>query len=322
MLRYEIKLSDDSIRREKMVWREKYLSPNLSCITGVTDPSYHLEKFNKLASTNSIINIDSALNLECRNVKRQGYIIVKEKEYDTFSDSTIDYSSEKTGKTIDYQYMVNNEKYFYWGKFENEDKSGYTINNLLNYDSESGKVVETIKVESSKTASPLKIDTVYWIEDGEVEIDGSVYVYDKNEGEGNTPENTGILKFKDSGDALEPSAITRCKTIEFYPYGSAAEYEEVTKFRLYKNDNQEESFSRITFARYYYYVKYKNHYCQVKQKFGDDDYQFVCEIPLYILSGKTEEWTDNIQTKEYPLYFHTIFRDLLVCKNNICFLVI
>ena len=252
MLRYEIKLSDDSIRREKMVWREKYLSPNLSCITGVTDPSYHLEKFNKLASTNSIINIDSALNLECRNVKRQGYIIVKEKEYDTFSDSTIDYSSEKTGKTIDYQYMVNNEKYFYWGKFENEDKSGYTINNLLNYDSESGKVVETIKVESSKTASPLKIDTVYWIEDGEVEIDGSVYVYDKNEGEGNTPENTGILKFKDSGDALEPSAITRCKTIEFYPYGSAAEYEEVTKFRLYKNDNQEESFSRITFARYYY----------------------------------------------------------------------
>ena len=106
-----------------------------------------------------------------------------------------------------------------------------------------------------------------------------MYVYDKNEGEGNTPENTGILKFKDSGDALEPSAITRCKTIEFYPYDSAAEYEEVTKFRLYKNDNQEESFSRITFARYYYYVKYKNHYCQVKQKFGDDDYQFVCEVP-------------------------------------------
>lgn len=303
MLRYEVKLSDDSIRREKLVWREKYLSPSLSCITGVTDPSYHLEKFNKLASTNSIINIDSALDLECRNVKRQGYIIVKEKEYDTFSDSTIDYSIEKTGKTIDYQYMVNNEKYFYWGKFENEDKSGYTINNLLNYDSESGKVVETIKVESGKTANPLKIDTVYWIEDGEVEIDGGVYVYDRNEGEGRIPENTGILKFKDSGDALEPSAITRCKTIEFYPYDSAAEYEEVTKFSLCKKDKQEESFSRITFARYYYYVKYKNNYCQVKQKFGDDDYQFVCEIPLYVLSGKTEEWTDNMQTKEYPLYF-------------------
>lgn len=303
MLKYEIKLSDNSIKRDELVWKEKYLSPDLSYITGVTQPSYHLEKFERLASTNSINNTDSTLNVECKNVKRQGYIIVKEKEYDVFTSSTIDYSIVESGETIDYQYIVNKNKFFYWGKFPNEDKSGYTINNLLNYDEASSAIVETIKVESGKTANPIKIDTVYWIEDGEVEIDGGVYVYDVNEG------NNGILKYKETGDALDPSVITRCKDIEFHPYSSSTMYEEVTKIKLTKNDRQEESFNRITFARYFYYVKYKDHYCNVKQKCSDDSYQFVCEIPLYIISAKTEDRIDNLATKEYPLYFADEFID-------------
>jgi|GEM_PF-2561659 len=299
MLKYEIKLSDNSIKRDKLDWKEKYLSPDLSYVTGVTEPSYHLEKFERLASTNSINNTDSTLNVECKNVKRQGYIIVKEKEYDVFTSSTIDYSIVNSGETINYQYIVNKDKFFYW----DENKSGYTINNLLNYDKASSAIVETIKVEptSGKAENPIKIDTVYWIEDGEVEIDGNVYVYDVNEGD------NGILKYKETGDALPPSAITRCKDIEF---SSSTMYKEVTKFKLTKNNRQEERFNRITFARYFYYVKYKDHYCNVKQKYsGDSYYEFVCEIPLYVTSAKTEDRIDNLATKDYPLYFADEFSD-------------
>ena len=301
MLKYEIKLSDNSVKRDKLVWKEKYLSPDLSYVTGVTEPSYHLEKFERLASTNSINNTDSTLNVECKNVKRQGYIIVKEKEYDVFTSSAIDYSIINSGETIDYQYIVNKDKFFYW----DENKSGYTINNLLNYDKASSAIVETIKVEptSGKAENPIKIDTVYWIEDGEVEIDGNVYVYDVNEG------NKGILKYKETGDALDPSVITKCKDIEFHPYSSSTMYEEVTKIKLTKNDRQEEGFNRITFARYFYYVRYKDHYCNVKQKYSGDSYQFVCEIPLYVISAKTEDRIDNLATKEYPLYFADEFSD-------------
>ena len=296
MLRYEIKLNDNDIKRDKLVWEEKYLSPDLSYVTGVTSPSYHLEKFDTVASSNSIINTDSALNVECKNVKRQGYIIVRQKKYDVFSSSTIDYSIVNSGETIEYQYIVNKDKFFYWGKFPNEDKYGYIIDNLLNYDEASSAIVETVKVESVKTENQIAIDTVYWIEDGEVEIDGSVYVYDVNEGD------KGILKYKETGGALDPSDITRCEDIEFRP-SSSTMYEEVTKIKLTKNNRQEESFNRITFARYFYYVKYKDHYCSVKKTYSGDSYQFVCEIPLYVISAKTENRIDNLATKEYPLYF-------------------
>ena len=50
MLRYEIKLGKDDLIRDALEWREKYLSKDLSYITGVTSPDYHLEKFTALAS--------------------------------------------------------------------------------------------------------------------------------------------------------------------------------------------------------------------------------------------------------------------------------
>jgi len=302
MLRYEIKLGSDDIRREVMEWKEKYLSPDLSYITGVTDSDYHIEKFSRLPATNSIINSDISLELECNNVIRQGYIIVKGKEYDTFSDKFYDYSVEKSGETIDYRYVMNKDKYFYWCKFIDEDKSGYTFNNLLNYDEEKGEVVEKLKFEASKNDEVLKIDTVYWIEDDSVEIDGDKYFYDKNEGD------NGILKYGEYGAALEPSAVTRCDDIEFYPYSSSTMYKEVTKFRLSKkNQYEKEEFDNITFASYFYYVKYKNHYCQVKQKYDGDSFSFVCEIPLYVLSATTV--LANLETVEFPLYFLMDYSD-------------
>ena len=293
MLRYEIKLGKDDLIRDALEWREKYLSKDLSYITGVTSPDYHLEKFTALASTNRLINIDSALDLECENALREGYIIIKDKVYDVLSSSTVDYSSVDSGEKIKYSYVENNDKYFYW----NENVSGYSFDNLLNYNEESG-IVETLIVSGVSSADcSISADTAYWIEDGMVEIDGHKYFYDRDEGE------NGTLRYGENGDVLEPSAITRCSGITCHPYSSSTMYEEVTKFKLTKRGVQEEDFSRLTFARYFYYVKYKEHYCPIKQKFSGDTFEFVCEIPYYVLSGAIENRLENLETKEYKLYY-------------------
>ena len=297
MLEYEIKLGKDDFKKEKLVWTEKYLSPDLSFVTGVTQPKYHIEKHNMIVAENSIINSDSVVYVETENVQRQGFIIVKGKEYEVNSGKMVDYSIEKTGKTIDYQYLFINGKYYYWGAIPNTEDSGYTITNLLNYsgDSETYEIVENINVVSAKTANPIKIDTVYWIEDGAVTIDGHKYIYDKNEGE------SGALKYGEDGEALRASAITKCDVIEMYPYISVNDYEEVTKFKLTKRGEMSKDFSKISFIKYFYYVKYKEHYCSIKKKIDGDSYSFVCEIPKYVLSGGVEEY--NLEPKEYELYF-------------------
>jgi len=238
MLKLKVKLNTKNITREELVWREKYLSPNLSYITGVTSPSYNLGKYDKLASTNSITNTDSSLNVESENVLRQGYVIVKSKVYDAHRGRYTDYSVADSGTTTTYHYVVNKDKYFYW------NNGKYTFDNLLHVSSNT--ITEDYTYECDENTKELKIDTLYWIEDEKVNIDGNTYIYDRHEGK------DGGLKYLDDGDILDSSAITRCDGIEFHPYPSPKDYEEVTKFRLTKQDMQEETYSRLSFARYYY----------------------------------------------------------------------
>lgn len=305
MLRYEVKLSDDNFKKERLVWREKYLAPDLSVVTGVTSPSYHLEKFDMLAATNSIINSDATLFVETENVLRQGFVVLKDKKYNVIEDSTISYSSNKSGETISYKYLNINGKYFYWGYIPGTINvntqapfSGYSIDNLLNFNC--GKVVENIDIVCDSTANTVSVDTVYWIENGIVTIDGNEYIYDRNEGE------NGILKYRENGKALSESDITDCSSIEFYPYESSNDYEEVTKFKLTKNEEVAKDVEGITCCKHFFYVNYKGYNCEVKKKFNEIDedtkkYYFTCEIPAFLLSGGTKE--ENLKTSDYHLYF-------------------
>jgi len=296
MLRYEVKLGKDNFKQSELVWEEKYLSPDLSYVTGVTDTSYHLEKFKTLPTKNYMVNSDSSLYVEAHNVVRQGFVVASGKTYEIRNGSIIDYSVEKKGEEINYRYVFINGKYFYEKEIENEKV--FEIDNLLNY--ESGRtddegnlkeISEYIKVKP--TGDFLKIDTVYWIEDNKVLIDGFEYYFDKD-------ESGGIIKFGENGDSLAASAITDCDAFVCHPYKSSNKYKEVTKFKLTKKDEVSEPYSRISFCKYFYYVKYKNHYCEVKKKTDGEKYEFVCEIPEYVLSGDT---TSSLAPKEFKLYF-------------------
>ena len=290
MLRYKVKLGKDNFKQRELEWSEKYLAPDLSFISGVTDTAYHLEKFKALPTKSSIVNSDSLLSVEAHDVIRQGFVVAKEKEYKIYSGSTYDYSVNRDGKEINYSYVKINGKYFY------KNNGKFYIDNLLNYNESTNKISEYIEVSPNDDCDCIKVDTVYWIEDGKVYIDGNEYIYDKDE------DTNGILKFGDNGNALNASSITNCSSIEYHPYKPSKNYKRVTKFSLTKQQEITEKFSKISFCKYYYYIKYKNHYCQIKRNIsGDTEYKFVCEIPLYVVSGGTME--DNLEPKEYDVYF-------------------
>ena len=79
MLKYEVKLGKDNFKQRELEWSEKYLAPDLSFISGVTDTAYHLEKFKALPTKSSIVNSDSLLSVESYNVIRQGFIVAVQK---------------------------------------------------------------------------------------------------------------------------------------------------------------------------------------------------------------------------------------------------
>lgn len=296
MLRYDVKLSSDNLKKSELVWREKYVSPDLSFVSGVTDTSYHLEKFKALSSSNSINNTDGTLQVEAENVIRQGYVVFNGKKYLTSSGKTVDYSVDESGTTIEYRYIFHNGKYFYW----NEDINGYTIDNGLFYDASENSITSVTSVTASSADTAITIDTAYWIENGKVNVDGHEYVYDPYEGD-------GILKFGYDGDSLEASSVTECTSISYFPYTSTNDYEEVTKFKLTKSDELIKSFTNVSFVNYYYYVEYKNNYCGIRKKVSGDSYSFVCDIPKHVISGTSV--LDGLEPIEFNVYFSNDFGD-------------
>ena len=306
MLRYSIRLTDNNIEKEKLVWSEKYLAPDLSFVSGVTSQDYHLEKYNRLPLTNNILsNTNSVADLETENVTRQGYIVIKGKQYTPLEGSLVDYSVESGGQTIEYKYLFLNGKYYYSYKNTDNTYSKFKIDHWLAerfVEDEQGNVKPIIVEDDIEVdyANPLKIDTIVWIEDGMVNIDGHEYFYDKDTQLTSTIK--GGLKYFEDGECLDKDDITKCDSIEYHLFDSASDYIDVTKFKLTKTEEINEPFERISFCRYFYYVKYKEHYFPIRQVFGDDNsYSFKCDIPKNILSGNTESAEEEKET--FAVYF-------------------
>ena len=294
MLKYNIKLTDDSIKQEKLVWSEKYLAPDLSFVSGVTSQDYHLEKFNGLPLANTIVNdTNSSAMLETENVTRQGYVIISGKTYDVNSGSVTDYSVVESGETINYDYLFLNGKYYY-----SYNGSGFTIDNWLSATTEG--VVEPVTIKVSGT-SAATIDTIAWIEDGIVNIDGHDYFFERDVDVDSA--TTGGLKYYEDGDCLAFSSITDCKAIECHPFESVSDYINVTKFILTKKDEIKETFDRISFCKRFYYIRYKDYYLPIREVISGGVFTFKCDVPNYALgTNKTQEDNEYYKTIEYDVY--------------------
>lgn len=287
MLKFKIKLNQNDIKQDELVWREKYLAPDLSYVSGVTDTAYHLEKHDKLSCKSSLVNVDGVVTASTMNVLREGYVVVVGKTYKIYDSSFVRYPTFGNAEQVNYSYLFINGKYFYYHQID-KGLSGYTIDNLLNYSN--GDISEDIVIsDDSIIGNTVKIDTVYWIEDGIVNIDGDEYFYDKNE---------GVLKYGENGNPLISADITDCDKIECYEYSKPSDYQEVTKFILTKDEEIDETFDNISFCNYYYFINYNNQPCKILKKINDDgSYVFVCEINV-----KNDDETVN--TIEKNVYYN------------------
>ena len=291
MLKYEIKLTDDSFKQEELVWSEKYLAPDLSFVSGVTSQDYHLEKFKKLSVTNRIVNNNNALaTLETENVIRQGYVIIKDKVYEVNSGSVVDYSENSEGVVTNYDYLFLNGKYYY-----SYNGSKFKIDHWLT--SENLITGETVEVASETVSGKkiVKLDTIAWIEDGLVSIDGHEYFFDKETQIDET--HIGGLKYYEDGECLDVENITLCSDVEFHPFELASDYIEATKFKLTKDEEISEDFERISFCKYFYYIRHKEHYLPIYL----DGTTFKCDIPNYLIGKENLSESDYYKTVTYTV---------------------
>ena len=292
MLKYSVKITENDFKDNHLVWREKYVAPDLSFISGVTDSSYHLEQFNQLPAYNSYTNQSAILNINAEVVTRLGYVIAKGKEYPV---KTVTFS----GRT--YNYIIVNGKYYY-------DNSGYTITNwqVERYkkrikddgNKEYYPVIEerTVTATSEENVSGIsvvKLDTVYWIEDGFVNIDGVQYIFDKNEVQKDGKQ--GCIKFTDKGGNIED--VTNCSSMYYMPYTSITQIHDVCKFTATCETYRTILANSIEYSEYFFYVKYKEHYCPIIISGGT----FMCEIPNNVLDPLNG---DPTKTTTYNVYYN------------------
>lgn len=285
MLKYNVQLNTDNIISDTLPLRERYVSPDLSFISGVTDAAYHISSYATLQASNSLVNGDSTLTVSATNVTREGFIIIKNKEYDVKEGHIYDYSPSDSSifKEIRYKYITINGKFYYLHELDN-GSSGFTISDFLIYDGTGNEPIEyTINATYDTNALSVKIDTIAWIEDGIVSIDGNMYMYDKN-------ENGGILKYTEDGAALPFTSITKCDGIEFYPYSGKSEYKDVTKLVLTKAQAQEEDYISIGYCGYFLYVRFKDNYCKIVKTDTEDGFIFQCQVPSYLISGNEDSY--------------------------------
>lgn len=260
MLRYNIKVTEDDISREKMSWDEKFLSQDLSYVSGVTSTSYHLEKYGMIPASNSMVSSDATLRVVSENVHRNGYCLILGKEYDV--------KKVKVGEK-DVNYIEVNGTFYY------EVKGKYVIDEMLKQDGES--VISGEVIVPSGSQDSVNIDTIVWIEDGKVTIDGKTYWYD---------ENVGKITLDGVYFIDDYKGVTKCKDIKFFNFKSTIE---VTKFKLTKAfDEIGYDYSKVSYCSYLYFINFNGecHNIAFTKDKDDGSFTFFCdyngkELPLF-----------------------------------------
>ena len=267
MLKYSIKVNEKNIKREEMSWGEKFLSQDLSYISGVTSPSYHLEKYSIMPSTNSIVSSDSTLRINSTNVYRNGYCILHNKKYD-IKTLRVCMHNGNVMEYKDVKYIEYNGKYYYGVFDENTKQYQFVIDGILidnNGNIEEGILSVETNDDSYKYVS---FDTIFWIENGTITIDGTTYLYDANE---------KCIHLSDGSIVTNLTDISNCERIEIR-YDKTPK--EVTKFILTKAfDSLLCNYSKITYCSYLYFINVNgNFYYIVEEKNTEGKTEFVCYI--------------------------------------------
>ena len=227
-----------------------------------------------MPSTNSIVSSDSTLRINSTNVYRNGYCILRSKKYDINSLRVCMHN----GNVMEYKdvkYIEYNGKYYYGVFDENTGGYKFVIDSILKYEEESKTVSEgsltTFEIKNKdedKDESYVCFDTIFWIENGTITIDGTTYLYDANE---------DCIHFSDGSIVTNLTEISNCGGIDII-YDETPK--EVTKFILTKAfDSLLCNYSKITYCSYLYFINVNgNFYYIVEEENTEGKTEFVCYI--------------------------------------------
>lgn len=257
-----------------------------------------------MPSTNSIVSSDSTLRINSTNVYRNGYCILRNKKYDINTLSVCMHN----GNVMEYKdvkYIEYNGKYYYGVFDENTKQYQFVIDGILidnNGNIEEGilsvetnyKHDESVEINDD-SYKYVSFDTIFWIENGTITIDGTTYLYDANE---------DCIHLSDGSIVTNLTDISNCDEIEIR-YDKTPK--EVTKFILTKAfDSLLCNYSKITYCSYLYFINVNgNFYYIVEEKNTEGKTEFVCYIDderynlLIEYKKKNGESSDDEMEKYY-----------------------
>lgn len=256
-----------------------------------------------MPSTNSIVSSDSTLRINSTNVYRNGYCILHNKKYD-IKTLRVCMHNGNVMEYKDVKYIEYNGKYYYGVFDENTKQYQFVIDGILidnNGNIEEGILsVETNykhdeSVETNDDSYKyVSFDTIFWIENGTITIDGTTYLYDANE---------NCIHLSDGSIVTNLTDISNCDGIYLKHYDTP---KEVTKFILTKAfDSLLCNYSKITYCSYLYFINVNgNFYYIVEEKNKEGKTEFVCYIDderynLLIEYKKDGESSDDEMEKYY-----------------------
>ena len=281
MLKYEVKLGYDNLKRDTLVWSERFVAPDLSFVSGVTSQDYHIDKNKTIAASIGGDTNFASLDIECKNVTRNGYAIILNKQYEIKT-------GKKTTDQTEFKYIYVNGVYYY---IDNGAET-VTIHNHLKeqWKKVNGEYkVEIVEGDVEGTVDNdnniVKLDTIVWIEDDMVTIDGNEFIYDKYE-EGLKYYPGGRTLYTRYDEENKLYEITPCDDISYNYFEKESEYIYVTKFILTKKEDKTLEFDRLSYCTYFYYVLYRGYYCPVRRVNTDTSFKYVCEVPKRLLPGE------------------------------------
>ena len=246
-----------------------------------------------MPSTNSIVSSDSTLRINSTNVYRNGYCILRNKKYD-IKTLRVCMHNGNVMEYKDVKYIEYNGKYYYGVFDENTKQYQFVIDGILidnNGNIEEGILSVETNDDSYKYVS---FDTIFWIENGTITIDGKTYLYDANE---------NCIHLSDGSIVTNLTDISSCEGIFLKHYDTP---KEVTKFILTKAfDSLLCNYSKITYCSYLYFINVNgNFYYIVEEKNTEGKTEFVCYIDderynLLIEYKKDGEYSDDEMEKYY-----------------------
>lgn len=308
MLRYNVKLNGSEIGLSKIEWNDKYVSKDLSYISGTTPTSYNLNDGDEVLVYSRYSNLERKLTAHTETSYRDGYCVIVGKHYKILDGISYykDNSDLNRLQQNKFKYVEIDGRYFY-GVPSGEGTYIFKIDDFLSFDQNNDIVSRSVMVTANTTADHISVDKIEWIYDGKVVIDGYEYIVDDTEPiyEPSEVRNGGLIEAIRDNE-IPHDDIVDCTRIDVFLYNHDVGYMykkkdandnpifvqeghgryQVTRFWIETAPTRTISNIGIKRIGYVPYVSYRGVDCKVVYKSVGGVFGLYCVVPQHLIDGR------------------------------------